>query len=168
MTATGSIQQKETDIVITREFAAPRQLVWDVWTQPEHIEKWFGPKGFNTRVDKQDFKVGGRSSYVMIGPDGAEYPANGVFKEIVPIERIVSSADGFDEDFAAAHPEMDLPKETMVMTCRFDDLDKRTKLTLITSHSTVEEKKKHEAMGLVEGWNSSFDKMDEYLAEVQK
>ena len=168
MTATGTTQIKDTEIVITREFAASRQLVWDVWTQPEHIEKWFGPKGFNTRVDKQDFKVGGRSSYVMIGPDGAEYPATGVFKEIVPIEKIVSSADGFSDDFEAEHPEMDLPKGTMVMTCLFDDLDKRTRLTLITSHSTVEERKKHEAMGVVAGWNSSFDKMDEYLAQVKK
>lgn len=167
MTATSTTQTKDTDIVITREFAAPRQLVWDVWTKPEHIEKWFGPKGFNTRVDKQDFKVGGSSIYVMIGPDGAEYPAKGVYKEIVPIEKIVSSADGFDEDFVAAHPEMDLPKEAMVLTCIFDDLNTRTKLTLITSHATVEEKKKHEAMGVVEGWNSSFDKLAEYLSGAQ-
>src|SRR5688572_2763598 len=110
MTATSTTQIKDTEIVITREFAAPRQLVWDVWTKPEHIEKWFGPKGFNTRVDEQDFKVGGRSNYVMIVPDGAEYPATGVFKEIVPIEKIVSSTDGFSEDFVAEHPEMDLPK----------------------------------------------------------
>lgn len=168
MTATSTTQINDTEIVITREFAAPRQLVWDVWTKPEHIEKWFGPKGFNTRVDELDFKVGGRSIYVMIGPDGAEYPAKGVFKEIVPIEKIVSSADGFDEDFQAKHPEMDLPKGTMVMTSLFDDLGSRTKLTLITSHSTVEERKKHESMGVVDGWNSSFDKMDEYLAEVQE
>ena len=164
MSATSTTQIKDTDIVITREFAAPRQLVWDAWTRPEHIEKWFGPKGFTTRVEEQDFKVGGRSNYVMIGPDGAEYPAKGAFKEIVPIEKIVSSADGFDEDFVAAHPEMDLPKEKMVLTSIFDDLGNRTKLTLITSHSTVEEKKKHEAMGVVEGWNSSFDKLADYLS----
>ena len=160
MTAKSTTQINDTDIVITREFAAPRQLVWDAWTKPEHIEKWFGPKGFSTRVDEQDFKVGGRSSYVMIGPDGKEYPANGVFKEIVPIEKIVSSADGFDDDFQAAHPEMDLPKESILMTYIFDDLGKRTKLTLVTTHATVEEREKHEAMGVVAGWNSSFDKLE--------
>jgi uncharacterized protein YndB with AHSA1/START domain len=63
------------------------------------------------RVDEQDFKVGGRSNYVMIDAAGAEYPAAGVFKEIVPIEKIVSSADGFSEEFRAAHPEMDSQKE---------------------------------------------------------
>lgn len=167
MAATSTTQIKDTDIVITREFAAPRQLVWDAWTKPEHIEKWFGPKGFTTRVDEQDFKVGGRSTYVMIDANGEEYPAAGVFKEIVPIEKLVSSADGFSEDFVAAHPEMDLPKETMVVTYLFEDLGKRTKLTLITTHATVEEREKHEKMGVVEGWNSSFDKLDELLSSVQ-
>ena len=167
MTATSTTQTNDRDIVITREFAAPRQLVWDAWTKPEQIEKWFGPKGFDTRVDEQDFKVGGRSVYVMIGPDGKEYPAAGVFKEIVPIEKIVSSADGFSEEFRAAHPDMDLPKGTTVMTYVFDDLGERTKLTLTTTHSSVEEKNKHAAMGVVEGWGSSFDKLDEFLSSAQ-
>ena len=167
MTATGTTQIKDKDIVITREFAAPRQLVWDAWTKPEQIEKWFGPKGFTTRVDEQDFKVGGNSNYVMIDAAGAEYPAAGVFKEIVPIEKIVSLADGFSEEFRAAHPEMDLPKGPTVMTYLFEDLGKRTKLTLITTHSSVEEREKHEAMGVVGGWNSSFDKLDELLGSVQ-
>jgi len=167
MTATGTTQIKDTDIIITREFAAPRQLVWDAWTKPEQIEKWFGPKGFSTRVDEQDFKVGGRSNYVMIDANGAEYPAAGVFKEIVPIEKIVSAAEGFSKGFQAAHPEMDLPKGTTVMTYLFDDLGKRTKLTLITTHSSVEERAKHEAMGVVAGWGSSFDKLDDFLGSTQ-
>lgn len=168
MTATSGTEQSELDIIITREFAAPRQLVWDVWTQPEHIEKWFGPKGFDTRVETLDFRVGGRSEYVMVGPDGTEYPANGTFNEIVPIEKIVSS-DEFGEEYqaAAAKKKMDLPKG-MVLTALFDDLGQRTKLTLITSHPTVEDKKKHEAMGVVAGWNSSFDKMNEYLETIVK
>ena len=167
MTAT-STQYKDTDIVITREFIAPRQLVWDVWTQPKHIEKWFGPKGFDTRVEKMDFKVGGRAIYVMVGPDGTEYPASGTYKEIVPIEKIVTTdefGDGFDE--IEAMKDVDLP-QGMVTTYLFDDLGERTKLTLITSHPTVEDKQKHEAMGVVDGWNSSLDKAEEYFAELQK
>lgn len=168
MTATSTTQQSELDIVITREFAAPRQLVWDAWTTPEHIEKWFGPKGFDTRVETLDFKVGGRSEYVMVGPDGTEYPANGTFKEIVPIEKIVSS-DEFGEEYqeAAAKKNMDLPKG-MVLTALFDDLGERTKLTLITSHPTVEDKRKHISMGVVEGWNSSLDKLADHLETVPR
>lgn len=165
MAATSTTQTKDTDIVITREFAAPRQLVWDVWTTPEHIEKWFGPKGFSTRVDGLDFRVGGRSNYVMIGPDGTEYPSKGVFKEIVPIEKIVTT-DEWGEGIEETLKDVDLP-QGMILTALFDDLGERTKLTLITSHPNLEEKKKHEDMGVVAGWNSSFDKMDEYLTELQ-
>ena len=168
MTATSTTQTNETDIVITREFAAPRQLVWDVWTQPQHVEKWFGPKGFNTRVDQLEFRVGGRSTYVMIGPDGTEYPSTGVFKEIVPIEKIVTT-DEFGEGIEKieALKDVDLP-QGMVITYLFDDLGQRTRLTLITSHPTAEDKKKHEDMGVVAGWNSSLDKAEEYLAELQR
>ena len=62
---------------------------------------------------------------------------------------------------------MDLP-QGMITTALFDDLGERTKLTLITSHPTLEDKKKHEAMGVVDGWNSSLDKMDEYLESISK
>lgn len=168
MTATSTTQTNDKDIVITREFAAPRQLVWDVWTQPEHIEKWFGPKGFDTRVEKFEFKVGGRSVYVMVGPDGVEYPASGVFREIEPIEKIVSTdefGDGIED--IEAMKGVDLP-QGMITTYLFDDLAERTKLTIITSHPTLEDRKKHEAMGVVDGWNSSLDKAEEYFAELQK
>lgn len=168
MTATSTTKYSDKDIVITREFAAPRQLVWDVWTTPRHLEKWFGPKGFTTRVDKLEFEVGGRSVYVMIGPDGTEYPSSGVFKEIVPIEKIVTTdefGDGFDE--IESMKGVDLP-QGMITTYLFDDLGQRTKLTLITSHPTVEDREKHEAMGVVDGWNSSLDKAEEYFAELQK
>ena len=166
MTATSTTQTKDTDIVITREFKAPRQLVWDAWTTPEHIEKWFGPKGFSTRVEAFDFKVGGRSVYIMIGPDGTEYPATGVYREIVPIEKIVST-DEFGDGMEEAHPEMDLPKG-MITTFLFDDLGERTKLTLTTSHPTVEDREKHEAMGVVDGWNSTLDKLEEVLSDLSK
>ena len=167
MAATSTSQYKDTDIVITREFAAPRQLVWDVWTTPDHLEQWFGPKGFKTRVEELDFQVGGRSNYVMVGPDGSEYPAVGVFKEIIPIEKIVST-DDFGEGFenVEAFKNVDLPKG-MLLTALFDDLGPTTKLTLITSHQSVEDREKHEAIGVVAGWNSSFDKMDDYMAELQ-
>src|SRR5687768_4123669 len=168
MTATSSTRSNDKEIVITREFDAPRQLVWDVWTEKKHLEKWFGPKGFTTRVDKLDFKVGGESAYVMIGPDGTEYPSKGVFQEIVPIEKIVTT-DEFGEGMEEIESmkNVDLP-QGMTQTYLFDDLGQRTKLTIIVSHPTVEDREKHEAMGVIDGWNSSLDKVEEYLSEVQK
>ena len=99
----------------------------------------------------------------MIGPDGTEYPGKGVYKEILRPERIVTT-DEFGDDFDAKG--IDLP-EGMILTALFDDLGEKTRLTLRISHPTPEDRKKPEDMGVVAGWNSSFDKLDEYLLEIK-
>ena len=158
-----SIESKQ--LVIQREFDAPRSILWEVWTKPEHIEKWWGPRCFTTRVTEMDFRAGGKWNYIMTGPDGMEYPVNGVFTEITPPERIVTT-DEFGDDYDKRMPGVDLPKG-LVVTAVFEDLGERSRLTLTTTHATPEDRKKHEAMGVVAGWNSSFEKMDEYLAKIQ-
>ncbi|WP_197439978.1 SRPBCC family protein [Calycomorphotria hydatis] len=153
----------ERTIVITREFNAPRQLVWDAFTKPEHIPGWWGPEGFSTRVEEYNFEVGGRSKYVMTGPDGTEYPVGGTFLSIDPPESF-SSTDEFEEGFEV--PEgVDLP-EGMVTTAIFEDLGTTTRLILKIEHPTVEDRRKHEEMGVVGGWNSSFDCLDKYLESL--
>jgi uncharacterized protein YndB with AHSA1/START domain len=147
-------------LVITRVFDAPRDLVWQVWTDPAHIAQWWGPKGFTTRVEEMDLRPGGQSRYVMVGPDGTEYPVEGVFQEVVPPERIVST-----DEFGEGYEELidaDLP-QGMVMTTQFEDLGNRTRLTLEILHPTVEDRRKHEAMGVVAGWHSTLDCMAEHL-----
>lgn len=163
MTTAAESQTSDREIVITREFDAARELLWDVWTEPKHVENWFGPAGFTTKVIESDLKPGGVSQYIMVGPDGKEYPGKGVYKEIVRPERIVST-DEFGDDFDAGG--IDLP-EGMILTALFDDLGEKTRLTLRTSHPTPEDRKKHEDMGVVDGWNSSFDKLDKYLSEIK-
>lgn len=155
----------ENELVITRDFAAPRELVWKVWNEPAHIEKWFGPQGFTTKVKSQDFVTGGKWDYVMIGPDGDEFPFNGVFLEITPIEKVVST-DEFGEEYTERNPETSMPKITSVTTL-FEDEGKTTRVVIKTMHATAEDKKKHEEMDVEAGWNSSFEKMDTYLAEIQ-
>ncbi|MGQ0540356.1 MAG: SRPBCC domain-containing protein [Blastocatellia bacterium] len=163
---TSSKHSKDTELVITREFDAPRDLVWQVWTEPKHIEKWFGPEGFNTRVKSMDFRQGGKWEYVMIGPDGAEYPFGGVYLEIEPIEKVVSTNE-FGEEYTERNPDISMPK-IMSVTTLFEDHGTTTRVVIKTTHATAEDRKKHEEMGVVAGWNSSFDKMDDYLAELQK
>lgn len=162
MSTAAESQTNDREIVITREFKASRELFWDVWTQPVHVEKWFGPEGFATKVVESDLRPGGVSQYIMIGPDGKEYPGKGVYKEVVRPERIVST-DEFGDDFDAGGA--DLP-EGMILTVLFDDLGEKTRLTLRVSHPTPADRKKHEDMGVVGGWQSSFDKLDNYLAEI--
>ncbi|MGB7070238.1 MAG: SRPBCC domain-containing protein [Pyrinomonadaceae bacterium] len=164
---TGTARAQDKQIVIEREFDAPVELFWKTWTETPHIEKWFGPQGFDTKVNENDFRVGGKFDYVMIGPDGKEYPGVGTFKEIASLKRIVST-DGFSDDFAAANPTLDLPKGAMTVTTLFEPVDDRTKLTIRIDHASVEDRKKHEEMKVVAGWQSSFDKLVKYLAQIKK
>lgn len=155
--------QSDREIVITRTFNAPRKLVYEAWTDPKHIAQWWGPEGFTTRVTELDLRPGGQWRYVMIGPDGTEYPGKGVFREIVPLERIVTS-DEFEEGFEKV-VNMDLP-QGMVVTTIFEDWNGKTRLTLRILHESVEDRRKHEEMGVIAGWNSSFDCLDQYLAKI--
>lgn len=158
-------QKIGNDLVLTRELDAPRDRVWKAWTQAEHVAHWWGPEGFRTRVEELDLRPGGRTRYVMIGPDGCEYPATGVFREIVPGTRTVAS-DEFGDDFERAGVE--LPQGTTV-TADFSDAGAgRTRLRLRIAHLDAEECRKHEGMGVVEGWHSSFDCLESYLERLSE
>ena len=156
----------ENTIVITRVFNAPRGLVWRAWTEPGHVEKWFGPKGFSTTVEKQELRVGGRSRFVMHGPDGKDYPCEGTYLEVVPMERIVTT-DEFAEDYENT-TDGELPAG-IILAVLFEDAgdnDKKTCVTLRIQHPTAAEKKNHEDMGVVGGWDSTLDCLDELLVQL--
>src|ERR1700704_1741804 len=78
---------------LKRTFNAPVKLVWEAWTQPEHIVQWWAPKGMKVKIVEHSFKVGGKWKYVMPMPDGSEFISEGVYTIIVELERIFSSAD---------------------------------------------------------------------------
>lgn len=152
---------KDHPIIVKRTFKAPRQLVWDVWTKPEHIANWWGPAGITTEVEQMDLRTGGKWKYVMTGPDGTKYPVTGIFQEVKPIEKYVST-DDFDDEYKDNAHGMDIPKILLVTTV-FEDLGDETAVTITFTHPTEEDKAKHEKMGVDHGWNSSFEKLDKYL-----
>lgn len=156
----GNSPDASRQLTITRVFDAPRELVFEAFTNPEHIEKWWGPEGFRTKVTQMDLRPGGRWRYVMTGPNGQEYPIAGVIREVVPPERFVTS-DGFDGDESSGKPLDDV--ETIVT---FEDLGGKTRLTLTMMHATVEHCRKNEEMGVMAGWSSSFNRLDSYLDEA--
>ena len=141
------------ELVITRVLNAPRTLVWQAWTDPAHLAQWWGPRGFAAKVPELDLRPGGRWRYIMVGPDGAEYPSMGVFREVVPFERIVTT-DEFDMDAEYPVAAADLPRG-LVVTYLFEDVGDKTRLTIRTIYATAEDRRKHVAMGVVAGWNSS-------------
>lgn len=153
-------------IIITRVFNAPVELFYEVWTQPEHISKWWGPEGMETKVIEYEFKVGGRTKYIMTAPDGTEYPVTGKFLEIVENKKIVST-DEFGEEYEemAEKMKMEIPKID-TLTALFEDIEGKTKLTLTMTHPTQRDRDLHEKMHAVEGWNSSFNCLDDYLKKL--
>lgn len=137
--------------------------VWQAWTKADQIEQWWGPRGFTTRVDKLEFQPGGEFIYVMLDGEDNEYPSVGTFKEIDEPERIVATDEFGDSDENEKAAPEGLPTG-MVNTTSFDDAGGQTKVTISIMHRSVEDRKKHEEMGVVEGFNEQLDKLGEYLA----
>jgi uncharacterized protein YndB with AHSA1/START domain len=81
----------DRELLLTRTLNAPVDLVWEAFTNPEHIAKWWGPNGFTNTITTMDLKPGGEWNLVMHGPDGTDYKNHSVFKEIVPNKKIVFS-----------------------------------------------------------------------------
>jgi uncharacterized protein YndB with AHSA1/START domain len=84
------MEKTETrELRITRSFKAPIELMWEVWTNPEHVINWWGPDGFTTTIHTMEVKEGGEWTLTMHGPDGTNYPNRSVYKEIIPMKKIV-------------------------------------------------------------------------------
>ena len=149
----------DREIVITREFAAPRELVWDAMTKPEHVVKWWGPRGFSTQIEQMDFRVGGAWKHVMTGPDGTRYPNNSIFKEIVKPERVVYSHGGGREDG---------PGVSFVATWSFEALSvNQTKVTLRLVFPSAEARDfVVREFGAIEGGKQTLMRLSEHLAEA--
>jgi uncharacterized protein YndB with AHSA1/START domain len=158
-----TIKNKE-ELTITRVFDAPREKVWKAWTLPVELKKWWGPKNFTAPVSTIDLRVGGKYLSCMRGPDGKDYWSTGVYREIVPIERIVvtdSFADEKGNIVPASHYGMtgEFPLELLV-TVTFEALGNKTKMVL--RHEGIPSGMMREMTET--GWSESFDKLAESVA----
>jgi uncharacterized protein YndB with AHSA1/START domain len=152
------------DLIITRLFDAPRELVWKAWTEPESMMRWWGPKGFTAPVCKIDLRVGGAYLNCMRSPEGQDYWSAGVYREIMPPERLVCTDSFADEQgnvVPATHYGMgdDVPLE-MLVTVTLEDVGGKTKMTLV--HAGLPAGDMREGAGT--GWSESFDKLEQALA----
>ena len=155
--------QDNKELVITRIFDAPRELVWKAWTEPERFMRWWGPKDFTSPACKIDLRLGGKYLSCMRGPDGQDYWNTGVYREIVEPERIVytdSFADEHGNVVPASHYGLSagFPLELQV-TVTFEDYGGKTKMTL--KHVGIPAGEMSDMTGA--GWNESFDKLAESL-----
>lgn len=138
-------------LTLERTFKAPISLVWEAWTNPEHIAQWWGPEGMETKVNKHDFRVGGAWEYAMTMPDGNVFIAEGVYKEIVELEKICSTAD------------FKPMTEGVEIQAYFEADGDQTKFTFKCVHETEAYCKQQEEMGFYNGWGSVFNRLGEFL-----
>lgn len=140
-------------IVMTRVFDAPRRLVFEAYTKPEHLKRWWGPRGYTLPVCDMDFRPGGAWRFVQRGPDGAEYGFRGVYREIVPPERLVYT---FEFDGMPGHVSLE--------TLTFDEHDGRTTLTTTALFDSIEDRDGMLKSGMEAGAAESMDRLAELLA----
>ena len=140
-------------LTIKRVFNAPLELVWEAWSQAEHIVQWWGPKGMKIEVLKHDFRVGGQWQYIMAMPDGSEFVADGTYSDIVVLEKIISSANFMPMT------------EGVEIQALFKARGDKTEFTFNCVHPTVEYCQQQEKMGFYNGWGSVFDRLAEHLQE---
>jgi len=147
----------EREIVITREFDAPRTLVWDAFTNPELLRKWLlGPPGWTLAVCQTGAKVGDRYRYVWRGPDGFEMGMGGVVREFVPPERMVAT-EKFDQSW--------YPGEA-VGTIVLIEHNGKTTLTQTIQYESREAREIALKSPMEQGMNMSYSRLDEILASV--
>jgi uncharacterized protein YndB with AHSA1/START domain len=153
------VENLDREIYVSREFTAPRELVWKAMTNPKHVVNWWGPRGFTTTIEQMDFRVGGVWKQVMHGPDGVNFPGKSIFKEIVKPEKIVYSHAGGKQDG---------PGASFISTWTFEATGRnKTKVNIRHVFGSVERRdfvvKQYNA---VEGAKQTLERFGEYLAKM--
>jgi uncharacterized protein YndB with AHSA1/START domain len=141
----------DRELLITRTLNAPRELVWEAFTKPEHIKNWWGPNGFTNTIAIMDVRPGGTWEFVMHGPDGTDYKNKSIYKEVVKPERIVF--DHINPNFTA--------------TMTFEANGNKT---FLTWHMLFETKEQFEQVVKTfkadEGLKQNITKLEAYLTTV--
>lgn len=145
------------ELKIERLIDAPPETVWRAWT--EHMEDWFCPRPWRVEIIEQVLEAGGRSAMVMRGPEGEEHPHEGVFLEVVPNRRIVST-DAFLPGWVPSGP-------FMVRIDLFEPEGNGTRYTAIARHWTTEARDQHAAMGFEAGWGAATGQLVEVVERLK-
>jgi uncharacterized protein YndB with AHSA1/START domain len=147
-----------TEFVITRKFAAPRELVFAAWTNPQQVKQWWGPKGFTNPVCQWDAEAGKAIRVVMRAPNDVDYPMGGEFREINPPERLVFTTGALDE-------KGELMFE-LLHTATFVEQDGQTELTLRSRVVMTTPGSDKYLGGFTAGMTQSLERLAEHLTKL--
>ena len=142
------------ELVLDLTLDAPVEKLFHCYSDPKLLQQWFAPKPWTIRSTDIDFRPGGRMAFVMASPEGQEYPNSGIYLEIVPNKKIVTTDAITPDTFEPAGP-------FMVAEITFEDLGNgKTKYRAVARHWTEETKKQHEQMGFHEGWGQTARQLE--------
>ena len=149
----------DTQILITREFDAPKELVYRAWTTPELVERWWHANRGEMTVCEIDLRVGGRWRYAMVTPDGMEVAFHGEYREIVPNERLVSTE--------AYEGIPDADAQAALDTLSLVEVDGRTTMTVLVEHPTKEGRDAHIESGMEDGMQDAMDRLEQVAISLR-
>jgi len=166
-------QLAKRPFVITRTFDAPRELVFEVWTDPEHLKNWFGPKGTSVISSKNDFRPGGTYHYGMRTADGSEMWGRWVYREIDPPKRLVFINSFSDpQGGITRHPMAPAWPAEMLSIITFIEHEGKTTLSIEWSPYNASEEEAHvfdsSHASMTQGWGGTLDKLGEYLPQLRQ
>lgn len=150
------MEHENREIRLSRKFDAPIELVFEAFSKPEHIEQWWGPKGFSTTTDKMNFEVGGEWIFTMHGPEGTDYPNHIIYTTIKRPEQLKYDHYGNQKKDVEPH---------FKTTVNFEDSNKRTTLTMRMVFPSPEAKAEAAERGAVEGGKQTLKRLEKYLKE---
>ena len=149
----------DRQILITREFDAPKELVWKAWTTPELVRRWWHANRGEMTVCEMDLRVGGSWRYAMVTPDGMEVGFHGEYREIEPFERLVSTEayEGIPD------PDGNASLNTLTLT----EQDGRTTMTVLVEHPTAEGRDAHINSGMEAGMQDALDLLEQVAVSLR-
>lgn len=145
-------KNKPNEIYITRVYDAPVKMVWDAWTDPEQVAKWWGPRGFTLTTHSKDLRPGGGWNYTMHGPDGVDYPNKTKYYEVEKYSRLV-----YDHGANDSQPAL------FRVTVTFKEVSGKTKMEMTMALATEEAAKETRKFIKKAGGDSTWDRLAEYL-----
>ena len=149
----------DRELMLTRLIDAPREKLYRAWTDPTLLKQWFAPLPYTTPVAELDVRPGGSAFIVMRGPDGKDLPNHGVYLDVVPNQRLVST-----DAYVKAWKPSEKPFMTLILT--FEDEGGKTRYTARVRHWTVADREAHEKMGFHQGWGTCANQLTALVARI--
>ncbi len=149
-------KSKSNEISITRIYDAPVKAVWDAWTDPDQVGKWWGPRGFTITTKSKDIRPGGTWVYTMHGPDGVDYPNRALYYEVEKFAKLV-----YDHGASDDRPAL------FRVTVLFSELKGKTKMEMTMALATPEVAEETRKFIKKAGGEATWDRLGEYLAQAK-